>query len=103
MARSHNEAVRPNPYHNQLTTRLQREVANNDTNNPYAVPRGNKCYHCGQTGHYSNQYHHNRLVNLTTHDDDVEKDETYFENEEYIDEIEPEEVIYRDEGISLVI
>ena len=75
---------------------------NNNTNNPYAVPRGNKCYRCGQTGYYSVQYHQNRLVNLTTHDEDVEGDKTYFENEEYVDKAEPEEVIYRDEDISLV-
>ncbi|PON33489.1 Zinc finger, CCHC-type [Parasponia andersonii] len=103
MARPHDEAVRPTPSHNQPTARLQREVANNNTNNPYAVLRGNKCYRCGQIGHYSNQCRQNSPFNLTTHDDDVERDKTYFENEEYIDEVEPKEVSYRDEGISLVI
>ncbi|PON61201.1 Zinc finger, CCHC-type, partial [Parasponia andersonii] len=97
MARPHDEAIRLTPSHNQPTARPQREVANNNTKNPYAVLRGNKCYRCGQTGHYSNQCHQNRLVNLTTHDDDVERDETYFENKEYVDEVTPEIVIYGDE------
>ncbi|PON75478.1 hypothetical protein PanWU01x14_041030, partial [Parasponia andersonii] len=97
MARPHDEAIRPTPSHNKPTTRPQREVANNNTNNPYVVPRGNKYYRYGQTGHYSNQCRQNRLVNLTTHDDDVKRNQTYFENKEYVDEVEPEEVIYRDE------
>ncbi|PON33193.1 Zinc finger, CCHC-type, partial [Parasponia andersonii] len=103
MERPHDEVVRPTPSHNQPTARPQRKVDNNNTNNPYAVSRGNKCYRCGQTCHYSNQCHQNRPVNLTTHDDNVERDETYFENEEYVDEVEPEKVIYRDEDISLMI
>ncbi|PON56131.1 hypothetical protein PanWU01x14_183400 [Parasponia andersonii] len=39
----------------------------------------------------------NRPVNLTTHDDDIEREGTYFKNKEYVDEVEPEEVIYGDE------
>ncbi|PON76270.1 Zinc finger, CCHC-type, partial [Parasponia andersonii] len=83
MARPHDEAVRPTLSQNQPIARPQREVANNNTNNLYAVPRGNKYYHCGQTGHYSNQCHQNRPINLITHDDNIERDEMYFENEEY--------------------
>ncbi|PON41523.1 hypothetical protein PanWU01x14_288770 [Parasponia andersonii] len=39
MDKPHDEAVRPTPSHNQSTARPQKEVANNNTNNPYAVPR----------------------------------------------------------------
>ncbi|PON49275.1 Zinc finger, CCHC-type, partial [Parasponia andersonii] len=103
IVRPYDEAVRPTPSYNQSTTRPQREIANNNTNNPYAILRGNKCYRCGQTGHYSNQFHQSRPIHLITHDDDVKRDEAYFENEEYVDEVGPKKVIYGDEDISLVI
>ena len=70
--------------------------------NPYAIPRGNKCYRCGQTGHYSNQCRQSKPVNLATHDDDVEEDE-YPKDDEYEKEDALEEFTYEDEGVSLVI
>ena len=63
------------------------------SNNSYAVPRGNKCYRCGQTGHYSNQCQQSKPVNLATHDDDIEEEE-YPEDDEYEKEDESEEFTY---------
>ena len=97
MTRPQVEAPKPNPPQRQPATLPQKDPANKpSSSNPYAVPRGNKCYRCGQTGHYSNQCRQNKPVNLTTHDDDVEE-EVYPQDDEYEDEDEPEEFIHEDE------
>ena len=91
--------------HNQPIVRPQRVPATNQasTSNPYVVPRGDKCYHCGQTGHHFNQCRRNRPVNLTTHEEYAEGVEDYPKEEEYMNEVNPEEITYEDEGVSLVI
>ncbi|KAK9193187.1 hypothetical protein WN944_003884 [Citrus x changshan-huyou] len=96
IARPYEEVPRPNFF--QPAGRLQNEPVNKSkSTNPYAIPKGNKCYRCGQTGHYSNQCRQSKPVNLATHDDDVEEDE-YPEDDEYEKEDALEEFTYEDKG-----
>ncbi|KAK9200299.1 hypothetical protein WN944_015496 [Citrus x changshan-huyou] len=103
ITRPREEMPRPNFSQNQPARRLKNEPVNKSkSTNPYAVLRGNKCYRCGQTGHYSNQCRQSKLVNLVTHDDDIEEEE-YPKDDEYEKEDALKEFTYEDEGVSLVI
>lgn len=68
--------------------------------NPYAIPRGNKCYRCRQKSHYSSQCRQSKSVILATHDDHIEEKD-YLEDDVYGKEVKSEELTYKDEGILL--
>ena len=90
IARPCEKVSRPNFSQNQPVRQLQNEPVNKSkSTNPYAVPKGNKCYSCGQKGHYSNQCRQSKSVNLATHDDDIEEEE-YPEDDEHEKEVESE-------------
>ncbi|KAH7850632.1 hypothetical protein Vadar_000666 [Vaccinium darrowii] len=44
--------------------------ASQNQNDPYAPPRGNKCYRCGEVGHFSNTCPKRQSVNLLEHEDE---------------------------------
>lgn len=69
---------------NQPLILAQRKLASKfRSNNPSADPRHNKCYRCGQTCNYSNQFHQIKLINSVTCDDGIEGNEVYPEDGEY--------------------
>lgn len=56
----------------------------------YAKPRGDKCYRCGQTGHFSNQCPKRRLVNFAEAED---------EDEEYLNDLEDPTFTYKEDEV----
>ncbi|KAH7834911.1 hypothetical protein Vadar_020866 [Vaccinium darrowii] len=66
-------------------------------NDPYAPPRGNKCYRCGGEGHFSNTCPKRQSVNLLEHEDEENCHE-----EENFEEEDPSGWTHADEGLSLV-
>lgn len=65
---------------------------------PYAPSRSDKCYRCGEAGHYSNRYPQRRTANVVKHEEEEGRQE-----EENFEEEDPAEWTHEDEGVSLVV
>ncbi|KAH7836846.1 hypothetical protein Vadar_006353 [Vaccinium darrowii] len=68
-----------------------------DQNDPYAPPRGHKCYRCGGEGHFLNTCPKRQSINLLEHEDEENCHE-----EENFEEEDPSGWTHADEGVSLV-